>query len=86
MEVRSWGGDLELGGGLELGRGPELRWRSGFRWSTELGWRYGVGVEVRSWGGGTELGWRYGVGWRSGVRRCGVMVYGIGFRTWLKLS
>ena len=31
-------------------------------------------------GGGPELRWR------SGVRRCGVTVYGVGFRTWLKLS
>ena len=37
-------------------------------------------------GGGLELGGGPELGWRSGVRRCGVTVYGVGFRTWLKLS
>ena len=52
-------------------------------------WRSGVGVEIRSWGGVLELRWgsRVEVEVQSTeMWRCGVMVYGVGFRTWLKLS
>ena len=39
------------------------------------------GVEVKS-----GVGVKSGVEMESGVRRYGVTVYGVGFRTWLKLS
>ena len=41
----------------------------------------GSGVERKS---GVEV--ESGVEVKSGVRRYGVTVYGVGFRTWLKLS
>ena len=46
---------------------------------TELG-----GVAELS--GDPELGGDPELRWRFGVRRCGVTVYSIGFRTWFKLS
>ena len=56
-----------------------VTWKCGVGWSCRVEWRSGVG-------GGPELRRRSRVGWRSGVQRCGVTVYGVGFRTWLKLS
>ena len=58
---------------------PELRRRS----RVEVGSGVGVesGVEVKS-----GVGVKSGVEMESGVRRYGVTVYGVGFRTWLKLS
>ena len=53
-------------------------------WGTELSGDPELvesGVEVES-GVGVESG----VEVESAVRRCGVTVYGVGFRTWLKLS
>ena len=58
---------------------PELRRRSGVEVGSGVEVESGVerksGVEVKS--GGER---------KSGVRRYGVTVYGVGFRTWLKLG